>query len=133
MRYIYVLIFSLFIAFAGVAQEKLNFGDTEKTNENPTYESDPTDYDSKRIRYWVVNNPKGTLKGNKCFEDVCIDMGFVFMVQNQNQEGSYSGFRRALHNMGVRTTIFFKNGPFWRHKLRKKRKECKRQIHDFNG
>lgn len=129
-----VLILTLTVFSCDIySQEVLNFGDTEKTNENPTYESDPTNYSSKRIRHWIVNKPEGTLRGNKCFEDVCAEMGFEFVIQSKDQEGSYNNFQRFLHNLGVKTTLLFQNGPFWRFKLRKMKKECIRQSHDFMG
>lgn len=133
MRYFFILFFSFILAFSASSQDKLDFGDTEKTNEKPTYKSDPSKFEAKRIRHWIVNKPRGTLKGNKCFEDVCNEMGFEFVVQSKDQRGSYNGLRRVLHNFGVKTTLLFKNGPFWKLKLRKKRKECLRETHDFNG
>ncbi len=81
--------------------------------------------------HWIKNDTKGLLIGNRCFEEVTNKMGFVYHIQTKSQSNQMSETRRLLHNFGVKFKLFFKNGPFWKFKLKKKRKECKQITGDF--
>jgi len=116
-----------------IAQDDLTFGDTEKTGQKPTYKSNPRKFKQRQIIYIVRNNTKGLLSGNKCFEDYMLSRGYYYLVQNKNQSGSYSGSKRFFHNLRAKSIITLRNGPFWKLTLKKKRRECRRLIHDFMG
>ncbi|UII24514.1 hypothetical protein LVD15_14400 [Fulvivirga maritima] len=117
----------------GHAQEKLNFGDTGTTNTDPTYSPRDKDYKKKRLVSIVKTDTKGLLLGNKCMKDVTTAMGFEYIAQPKGQPGHLNEFARFWHNFGAKITIFFKNGPLWKFKLKKKRKECRQQTGDFTG
>ena len=71
----------------------------------------------KNYKYIIRNNSKGTLKGNKCFEEVTRKFGFEYLIIPKNSGPYRSGFSRWWHNLGVKSALFFKNGPFWQMRL----------------
>ena len=87
----------------------------------------------KRIRYIITNDTKNTLPGNRCFEEVTIDMGFRYLAVPKGQPPNKNGFSRWKHNFGVKFMILLKNGPFWKSKVNKKYDECKYGSGDFMG
>lgn len=115
------------------AQEKLDFGDTPTTNSDPKYRSNPKEYKNKNVIHWVKTSSKGLLLGNRCMEEVTTNMGFVYLIQPKGQQGNKTGFNRFTHNFAAKLRITFRNGPFWRFKLKKKTKECRKETGDFVG
>lgn len=115
------------------AQEKLEFGDTPTTNLDPKYKSNHKDHKNRPIIHWVKTSTKGLLLGNRCMEEVTSEMGFVYLIQNKGQAGNRSGFNRFTHNFAAKLRITLRNGPFWRFKLKKKTKECRKETGDFVG
>lgn len=87
----------------------------------------------KSYRYIIRNNSKGTLNGNKCFEEVTRNYGFEYLIIPPKMGPYPSGFSRWWHNLGVKSVLFFKNGPFWQLRLKKKYKKCRYQYGDFVG
>ena len=87
----------------------------------------------KTIRFIIKNDTKGTLTGNRCFEEVTIKMGFQYLAMPKGQAPNKSGFSRWKHNFGVKFMILLKNGPFWKIKVNKKFEECKYGSGDFIG
>ncbi|MEM6524826.1 MAG: hypothetical protein AAGF85_04250 [Bacteroidota bacterium] len=132
MRVFFLLVLLSF-GYASLAQEKLEFGDTPTTNINPKYRSNHRDYKDRRIIHWVKTSPKGLLLGNRCMEEVTSKMGFVYLLQPNGLEGNKSGLNRFAHNFAAKLRITLRNGPFWRFKLKKKTKECRKETGDFVG
>lgn len=120
-------------SYVGGAQEKLEFGDTPTTNSKPKYSSNPKDYKNRRVIHWVKTSSKGLLLGNRCMEEVTSKMGFVYLLQPQGLEGNKSRINRFAHNFAAKLRITLRNGPFWRFKLKKKTKECRKETGDFVG
>ena len=121
-----------------MSQDKLEFGDTGTTTKNPKYKSNKKDYKTKKPIEWVKNSPKGLLIGNPCMEAVTEKMGFIYVIQSKIPQSKYggirlTGFERFWHNMFAKLRITFKNGPFWKLKLKKKRKECRAVTGDYVG
>jgi len=87
----------------------------------------------KKVRYIIRNDSKGTLSGNKCFEEVTRKFGFEYLIVPEKLPPNSNGFSRFTHNLGVRTVLFFRNGPFWPLRLKKKYKQCRYQYGDFVG
>lgn len=87
----------------------------------------------KKIRYIIKNDTKGTLHGNRCFETETLNMGFLYMAVPKGQAANKNEFERNLHNLGVKTALFFKNGPFWKMKERKAYKRCRQTSGDIIG
>ena len=123
----------LLISFSAFSQDILKFGDTEKTNERPTYETDRDKLKAKKIIFIIKKNQKGLLLGNKCLEDYTLGKGYVYLVQIKGPGVSGGFWLRAVHNIGAKTALFFKVGPHWKMAWKRKRKECQNQLHDFVG
>ncbi|MCC5928504.1 MAG: hypothetical protein JJU28_04590 [Cyclobacteriaceae bacterium] len=87
----------------------------------------------KKIRYIIKNDTKGTLHGNRCFENETLSMGFLYMAVPKGQAANKNEFERNLHNLGVKTALTFKNGPFWKIKERKAYKKCRETSGDIIG
>jgi hypothetical protein len=87
----------------------------------------------KKIRYIIKNDTKGTLHGNRCFENETLSMGFLYMAVPKGQAANKNEFERNLHNLGVKTSLLFKNGPFWKIKERKAYKKCRQTSGDIIG
>lgn len=137
MKACLLIIFCVYF-FPVVAQDKLDFGDTKTTTKSPKYKSKKKDFKKKRPVEWVKNSPKGLLIGNPCMETVTKEMGFIYVIQSKIPQSRYGGtrltdFERFWHNMFAKLRITFKNGPFWKFKLKKKRKECRGLTGDFVG
>lgn len=119
------------------AQDGLQFGDTGTTTKSPKYKSRKKDFKEKKPIEWVKNSPNGLLLGNPCMEEVTTEMGFIYVIQTKNQTKfggqKMNGFDRFWHNLGAKLRIMFKNGPFWKFKLKKKRKECRELTGDYVG
>ena len=87
----------------------------------------------KTYKYVIKNDTKGALKGNKCFEEVTHKFGFEYLIVPKGLPGNENGFRRWSHNFGVKFTLFFRNGPFWQLRLKRKYKKCRYVYGDFIG
>ena len=121
-------------ALSVYSQNDLDFGDTEKTNKTPTYESDPDKFkDNKRITFILKKSQKGLLIGNKCLEDYTFSKGYVFLLQSKNSSGRYDNWKRVFHNIGAKFILIFKVGPHWKLAWKKKRRDCRYGLHDFVG
>lgn len=72
---------------------------------------------------------KNLLLGNKCAEDIMRDYKFRYAVVPPNQR--ISGTRYFFHNAWANIRLFFKNGPFWKNRMHKKIKECRRLTGDI--
>lgn len=87
----------------------------------------------EKIRFIIKNDTKNTLSGNLCFEEETRKMGFQYLAIPKGQPPNKNGFSRFWHNLGVRTMIFFKNGPFWKSKVNKKLDDCRYGSGDYVG
>ena len=130
---IFSLLMLILTMGGALAQDKLDFGNTSTTSLEPTYKSKKKDYKNEHLVSIIKKDTKGLLLGNRCLQDVTRDMGFEYVVQPKREKLSMNGFERLIHNFGAKLKITFKNGPFWKFRLKKKRKECKQQTGDFVG
>jgi hypothetical protein len=134
MKTVAVSVLLLFTSLSLVyGQNDLVFGDTANTNTAPSNKQLDKSQKSRKIVLWIKNDSKGLLIGNPCMEDVLQEMGFNYLIQFKGKPGQKKALARYIHNKGVKTTIFFRNGPFWRMKLNKKRRECRLSTRDFVG
>ncbi len=108
-------------------------GTTGNTSHNPRNTHNPKDHQNRRLVHWIKNDSKDLLIGNACMNEVTHGMGFEYVVQLKGQPGNRHEFGRLINNFGAKTTIFFRNGPFWKIKLKRKRKECRRLTGDHIG
>ena len=89
----------------------------------------------EKDRYMTIvkNNTKGILYGNKCFEEFTRSIGFVYAVQVKGNSGSLNGMGRFFHNAGVKTALVFTAWPWWKLRVNKKKKDCRKLSGDFVG
>lgn len=88
---------------------------------------------SKKMLSLIKNNTKGILYGNRCFEEFTHECGYEYVVQLKGQSRNRNEISRWLHNFGVKFVVTIKNGPFWRIKEQKKKKECRTKSGDYVG
>lgn len=128
-----VLALLILLSTSAMAQKQLKFGDTPTTNKNPKYKQRAKDYKRKHVIHWVKKETKGLMIGNPCMERVFAEMEFVYLIEGKGQRNRKNGIQRFAHNFAAKARIFWRNGPFWKFKLKKKRKECRRQTGDYTG
>jgi hypothetical protein len=87
----------------------------------------------KNYLFIIKDNPEGTLYGNPCFKDVSHKFGFEYLVAPKGVVPNSNGFSRNLHNFGVNIVLFFRNGPFWKARMKKKFEQCKYGYGDYVG
>jgi len=88
---------------------------------------------NKKMLSLIKNNTKGILYGNRCFEEFTHKCGYEYVVQPKGQSRNRNEISRWLHNIGVKFVVTIKNGPFWRIKEQKKKKECRIKTGDYVG
>lgn|GEM_PF-2127658 len=81
----------------------------------------------------VKTTTHGILYGNKCFEDFTMKLGFRYEIQVKGKSGSMNGFARFWHNAATKTSLVFRATPWWKLRVNKKRKECRKSSGDFVG
>lgn len=81
----------------------------------------------------IKTHTKNTLYGNKCFEDFTRQLGFTYEIQVKGQSGSINGFTRFWHNAGTKTALVFTAWPWWKLRVNKRYKECRKSSGDFVG
>lgn len=131
VRYIGVLLLVVLSTSAIYAQEtrpKTNSIDT-----NSSFDKRKERPDRNRYMTIIKNNTKGILYGNKCFEDFTRSIGFTYAVQIKGNSGSLNGAGRFFHNAGVKTALFFTAWPWWKLRVNKKNKDCRKLSGDFVG
>lgn len=87
----------------------------------------------RTILFLIKNNPQGTLYGNPCFKEVSHRFGFEYLLAPVGMAPYRYNFSRSMHNLGVNVLLFFRNGPFWKLRVKKKFHECKYGYGDFVG
>lgn len=89
---------------------------THKKKRSYTEKKSIEDEKSKRkLDYYYMS-------GNPCVEQVTHRYGFEYELVPKTVKMNV--FRRFFHNLGVNTITFFKHGPFWKKKMKKKIKTC---------
>lgn len=131
LKFIFILFVSFFYYGNGYAQESIPKTNTIDVNAKINKEKERP----KRKRYMTIVkfNTKGILYGNKCFEDFTKRMGFFYDVQNKGQSGSLNGFTKFFHNAGIKTALVFTQWPWWKLRVNKKKKDCRKLSGDFMG
>jgi len=138
MRLLYfpLIIAGLLQCSLGLAQSISEDGailSTQATNPKARPDARKQGPKEKRTRYIVKNDSKGTLQGNKCFKEVTEKFGFEYLIVPKKMPPYSKGFSRFMHNLGVKTVLFFKNGPGWQMRLNKRYKQCRYRYGDFVG
>jgi hypothetical protein len=126
-------IFLLFILTSGALQAQETIPPTSSTDVKAKIKKEKER--PKRERYMAIikTNTKNTLYGNKCFEDFTRQLGFVYETQVKGQSGSMNGFSRFWHNAATKTGLVFTAWPWWKLRVNKRYKECRKSSGDFVG
>ncbi len=106
---------------------------TQAIDSKPALDPKKQKPEEQRYLYIIKNNSKNTLKGNKCFEEVTHKYGFEYLIVPKDLPPNRNEFSRFIHNFGVKFILFFRNGPFWQLKMKKKYNQCKYRYGDFTG
>lgn len=107
----------------------------ERTN-NTSIKVKPSpnkEFKKKKIRYIVKSDTKNLLLGNKCAEEETLKMGFMYVATPKGQPGNKDQVKRTFKNLATKTFLLFKNGPFWKYRLKKRVKKCRQMTGDFVG
>jgi len=138
MRFVYFPVFFLcfLLGHESYAQSITDDGEimsTQATNPKARPDAKKQGPKKKKKRYIIRNDSRGTLTGNQCFEEVTEKFGFEYLIVPDKILPNRNGFSRFMHNFGVKTVLFFRNGPGWQIRLNKKYKQCRYQYGDFVG
>ncbi len=122
------------IQTASIAQDagKGNFT-TQATDPHARPDARKMGPKQKKIYYIIKDNPEGTLNGNPCFKEASDKFGFQYLIAPEGMAPNRNNFSRAMHNFGANFILFFRNGPFWKIRMKKKLKHCKYGYGDFVG
>jgi len=138
MRLVYFPVIMLFFLFShrGLTQSingEESVTSTQATDIRARPDARKQGPKKKKKRYIIRSETQGTLIGNKCFEEVTRKFGFEYLIVPEGIPPKPKKFSRSMHNFGVKTVLFFKNGPGWQIRLRKKYKQCRYQYGDYVG
>jgi hypothetical protein len=106
---------------------------TQATNPDARPDAHKMGPKKKKIFFIIKSNTSGTLYGNECFREVSHQYGFEYLAVPEKVPPNSNAFKRNLHNFGVNFLLFFRNGPFWKSRMKKKFENCKYGYGDFVG
>ena len=127
-----IILISMLAAELSFAQETIP--KTSTTDINVKIKKKKERPEGKRHYMTIIKtNTKNTLYGNRCFEDFTRLLGFIYEIQVKGQSGSLNGFSRFWHNVGTKTALVFTAWPWWKSRVNKRYKECRKSSGDFVG
>lgn len=125
-----ILMLQFFAPSVGVSQ------DHDYSNLNSTFQRAHVNKASthKKIRAIYKRPSKNRMFSNECVHEYTTSaMGFEYVILTGDCEksiGNRSGFELELQNFGVEIGLFFRRGPFWKLKVKKRYKFCKERMGD---
>ncbi len=131
LRLFSLVLLGLLISRSGFCQE--NMPKTNSIDINAKIDKKKERPEKQRYKTIIKNDTKRILYGNKCFEEFTQSLGFMYEVQNKNTSGSLNGPAKFLHNAGTKTALFFTAWPWWKLRINKKKKDCRKLSGDFVG
>ena len=129
-----IFFFMLFLAIRAYSQQST--GDdiaTQATDSDARPDAQKMGPKKDKVSYLIKNNPTGTLYGNPCFREVSHGFGFEYLIVPAGIAPNANSLSRSMHNLGVNVKLFFRNGPFWKSRMKKKFERCKYGYGDFVG
>ncbi len=87
----------------------------------------------EKLEYFIINDPQKVLYGNPCVEEVTHSLGFRYMLVPMTKIDGYIDEDPVWHNFKTHVKLIFKNGPFYKSKVRKAIKTCAVSSGDFVG
>lgn len=130
-----VFFMSLFLFLLAFLPHSSSFAQTGKKNSPPeTSTTNPNVHHKikkkKQLLEIYRDRGKWILYGNKCADDFTKEYGFKYVIISDNRKLNAG---EVLHNFFTNFKLTFKNGPFWKIKLKKKLKECRSRTADEMG
>ncbi len=124
----------LFLAYSAYSQQETG-GDfsTQATDSGAKPDAQKMGPKKDKFSFLIKNNPSGTLYGNPCFKEVSHGFGFEYLIVPAGISPNSNGLSRSMHNLGVNIKLLFRNGPFWKVRMKKKFERCKYGYGDFVG
>ena len=101
MRYLVGLVLMVISLSVFGQEEKLIFGNTEKTSYDPDYTSKGKNK-SRKTLILVRNNPKRVLEGNKCFKEYQQSIGVRVSRLTKGEPPYYNGISKWVNNTSTR-------------------------------
>ena len=133
------LLFSAILIATGLA----SFAQKDKTvrEEMPTENLEMRKDSNKRVnkpkkkKYGLIYVPNADkiLYGNPCVLEETHKMGFEYIVEPRNMNGSKSWKGKFLNNLWMKTKLVVTRSPFWKLILNKKIKKCREMSGDLVG
>jgi hypothetical protein len=88
----------------------------------------------QKIKAIYKRPSKNRMFSNDCVHNYTVsEMGFEYVILTGDCEktlGNRSGFELELQNFGTEIGLFFRRGPFWKSKVKKRYKFCKERMGD---
>lgn len=125
-----ILILSLFAPLVAMSQNQ------DYSGLNSTFQRSHVSKASthKKIKAIYKRPSKNHLYSNDCVHDYTVsEMAFEYVILTGDCEksiGNRSGFELELQNFGTELGLFFRRGPFWKLKVKKRYKFCKERMGD---
>jgi hypothetical protein len=87
----------------------------------------------KRTRILYTHNTKKVLLGNYCVTEFTQSLGFEYQPAFVNATEPRNELAIYAHNFITNIALTFRNGPFWKRKVKKRIKFCRTTTGDFIG
>lgn len=81
--------------------------------------------------YLSVNSTRSVLYGNPCATNITREMGFEYHILTKMEKETITN--PEWQNFLAEIKVFFKNGPFWKAKVRRGIEDCRRKTGDYVG
>ena len=143
LKFLAIILFTLSIGQAmGQAQAdysaRSDFNPEEstvtKSKVKDKFDHTKTENYPKSLDFFIIDNPQKVLYGNPCVEEVTVKMGFKYQyIPDTRAPGYVNTQDPTWHNIKTHFKMMFKNGPFYKSKVRKAIKRCKKSSGDFVG
>lgn len=119
------------ISLNALAQQKKD----RKPSSNTSLDGRIEDAPERQKQYKTIYKQQtyGAFLGNKCVEENTRKMGFHYELVPKQGPGRKTATGVFLHNSATKFLLYFKNGPFWQYRLRKKIDECRFKTGDYIG
>ena len=133
----FILITGIILLFSRIdaAGQDINEGkfSTQATDEDAKPDARKMGPKEEKYLYIIKDNSEGTLYGNPCFKEVSHEFHFEYLIAPKGLKPNRNNFTRDFHNLGVNIILFFRNGPFWKARMKKKFQQCKYGYGDYVG
>lgn len=131
--YILLILFLTSLSIEAQAQESVQKQlptekiDRKKNTNKPRNRSKTSIREIYKKRSWKIGY------GNPCIEEATQRMGFIYAPVVKSQPGYRWEGGRNWHNMWVKLGLIVRRGPWWKIRIKKQIKDCRRKSGDIVG